>query len=77
MKSTKTSFVDTFGKESPSYATMIKRAAELKRVGRALEMMSGMGGQKRPPMMKLPKLCMIWSCAIEGETDEALLGKCV
>jgi hypothetical protein len=33
--------------------------------------------EKRPPTMKLSKLRTIWSCAIEGETCEALLGKWV
>jgi hypothetical protein len=28
-------------------------------------MMNGMGGHKMPPTMKLPKLCTIWSYAIE------------
>jgi hypothetical protein len=31
-------------------------------------MMSGLGGQKRPPTIKLPKMCTIWSCATEGES---------
>jgi hypothetical protein len=47
----------------------------LRGTGRALEMMSGLGGQKRPPTIKMPKLCTIWSCATEGGTCEALLGK--
>jgi hypothetical protein len=40
-------------------------------------MMSGLGGQNRPPTMKLPKLCTMWSCATEGETYETLLEKWV
>jgi hypothetical protein len=40
-------------------------------------MMSGLGGQKRPPTMKLPKLCTILSCATKGETCKPLLGKWV
>jgi hypothetical protein len=47
----------------------------LKGTGIALEMMSGLDGQRTPPTMNLPKLCMIWSCARECLTCEALLGK--
>jgi hypothetical protein len=51
-------FMDTLGKESPSYCS-VKRLAAERGTGRALEMMSGLGDQKRPPTMKLPKLCII------------------
>jgi hypothetical protein len=71
-------FMDTLGKESPSYSTMTKYGLlHLGAAGRALEMMSGLGGQKTPPTMKLPKFCTIWSCATEGETCKSLLGKWV
>jgi hypothetical protein len=43
----------------------------------SFEMMSGLGGQKWPPTMKLPKLCTIWSSATEDETCETLQGKWV
>jgi hypothetical protein len=36
-----------------------------------------MSGQKRPPTIKLPELCTIWSCATESDICEALLGKWV
>jgi transposase len=67
-------FMDTLGKESPSYSTVNNGLLNLRGAGRALEMMSG---QKRPPTMKLQKLCTIWSCATEGNTYEALIGKWV
>jgi hypothetical protein len=70
-------FMDTLGKESLSYITVKKWAANLRGAVRVLEMTSGLGGNKRPPIMKLPKLCTIWSCATEGETCESLLGKWV
>jgi hypothetical protein len=60
-------FMDTLGKESPSYSTEKKMDCFYFRgTGRALEMMSGLGGQKSPPTMKLPKLCTIWSCATKA-----------
>jgi hypothetical protein len=68
-------FMDAFGKESPSYSTVKNGLLNLSGAGRALDMMSGLGGRKRPLTMKLPKLCTIWSCATEGEASEALLGK--
>jgi hypothetical protein len=70
--------MDTIGKEFPSYSTVKKNGLlNLKGAGRGLEMMCGLEGQKMPPTMKVSKLCTIWSCATEGETCEALLGKWV
>jgi hypothetical protein len=68
-------FMNTLGKESPSYSTLKNGLLNLKGTERALEMMSSLGGQKRPPTMNLPKLCTMWSCATEGESCETLLGK--
>jgi hypothetical protein len=67
-------FMDTLGKESPSYSTMKNGLLNLRGTGRALEKMSDLGGQKRPPR-KLPKLCKIRSGHVrqEGETCNALL----
>jgi hypothetical protein len=48
-------------KESSSYRTEKNGLLNLIGAGRALEVMSGLGGQKRPPTMILPKLCTIWS----------------
>jgi hypothetical protein len=71
-------FMDTLGKESPSYSTVnINGLLNLRWTGRTLEMMSCLGGQKRPPTMKLPKLCTIWSYGTECDTCEELLGKWV
>jgi hypothetical protein len=58
-------FMDALGKASPSYSTVKTGVLNLilRGAGRALEMMIGLGGQKRPPTMKLPKVCTIWSCA--------------
>jgi hypothetical protein len=52
--------IDTLGKESISYSTVKKGLLNLRGAGRALEMMSGVGCQKRPPTMKMPKLFTIW-----------------
>jgi hypothetical protein len=41
-------FMDTLGKESPSYSTVKNGLLNLRGAGRALVMMSGLGGQKRP-----------------------------
>jgi hypothetical protein len=70
-------FMDTLSKGSSSYSTVKNGLLNLKRAGRALEIMSGLGGQKMPPTMKPPKLWTIWSSATEDETCEALLGKWV
>jgi hypothetical protein len=58
-------FMDTLRKESSllPLALWKDELLNVRRAGRALEMMSGLGGQKRPPTMKLPKLCTIWSCS--------------
>jgi hypothetical protein len=66
-------FMDTLRKEFHSYSTV----GILRGAGRELKLMNGLCGQKRPPTMKLPKLYTILSCATEGETCEALLGKWV
>jgi hypothetical protein len=75
-KDMKTSWIH-LGRSPFPIALWKKWAANFRGAERALEMMNGLGGQKRPPTMKLPKLCTIWSCAIEGETCKANLGKWV
>ena len=39
-------FMETLGKESPSYSTVKKWAAEFRRGGRALKMMNGLAPQR-------------------------------
>jgi hypothetical protein len=70
-------FMDTLGKKSPYCSTVKNGRLNLRGAGRALEMKSSLGGQKRTHMMILPKLCKLWSFATEGETCETLLGKWV
>jgi hypothetical protein len=70
-------FMDTLVKEPHSYSTVKNGLLNLRGAGKALEMMSGLGGHKRPLTMKLSKLCTIWSCATEGKTCEELPGKWV
>jgi hypothetical protein len=53
-------FMDTLEKEPPSNSTLKNGLLNLRGGGRALEMMSGLGGEKRPPTMKPPRLCTIW-----------------
>jgi hypothetical protein len=55
----KTGKVHTLENESPSHNTMKKGLLNLRGAGRALEMMSGLGGKNRTPTIKLPKLCTI------------------
>jgi hypothetical protein len=69
--------MDALGEQFPPYSTVKNELLNLRGAGTVFEMMSGLGGQKRPPTMKLPKLCTIRSFATESETCEALLGKWV
>ena len=65
-------FMDTLGKEYPSYSTVKKWAAEFKRGGGgALKMMDGLAAPKIPPLMKMSRSCTLWLCVIGGETCEA------
>jgi hypothetical protein len=58
-------------KSSPLTIALRKNGLlNLRGTERAFDAMSGLGGQKRPPTIKLPKLCTIWSCATESETCE-------
>ena len=64
-------FMETLEKESPSYSTVRKWAAEFKRRERALMMMDGLAATKMPPLMKMSSSCIPWLCVIGGETCEA------
>ena len=57
-------FMETLGKESPSYSTVKQWAEELKRGERALRRMDGLAAQKMPPLMKLSRSCTPWLCVI-------------
>ena len=46
-------FMEPLGKESPSYSTVKKWAAEFKRGGRVLRIMDGLAAPKMPPLMKM------------------------
>ena len=59
-------FIETLGKESPSYSTVKKWTAEFKR-GESIE------NDRRP--MKLSSSCTSWLCVIDGDTYEAYLAK--
>ena len=61
-------FMETLGKESPSYSTVKKCTAEFRR-GRQ-KMMNSLGTPKRLPQMKMLRLCSVWSCVTGGETCE-------
>ena len=64
-------FIQTLGKESPSYSTVKKLAAEFKRGReRAFRMMNGLAAPKMP-LMKMTIWCTPWLCMIKGETCEA------
>ena len=64
-------FMETLGKESPSYSTVKKWAAEFKRGRESVRMMDNLASQKRPPLMKMSRSCSPWLCVIGGETCEA------
>ena len=50
-------FTDTLEKESPSYSTMKKWAAEFKRGEIASRMIDGLVATKMPPLMKMSRSC--------------------
>ena len=62
--------METLGKESPSYSTVKKWAAEFKK-GRVLRGMDGLAAPKMPPLMKMSRSFTPWLCVIGGETCEA------
>ena len=65
-------FMESLGKESPSYSTVTKWAAEFKRGRkRALMMKDGLAAPKMPPLMKMSRLCTPWLCMLGGKTCEA------
>ena len=65
-------FMETLGKESPSYSTVKKWTAEFKSGReRALRMMDGLAAPKVPPLMKMSRSCTPWLCVRGGETCEA------
>ena len=65
-------FMETLGKESPSYSTVKKIGQQSLRVGeRALRMMDGLAAPKVPPLTKMSRSCTPWLCVRGGETCEA------
>ena len=63
-------FMETIGKESPSYSRVKKWRAEFKRGERAFMMMDGLADSKMPLLMKMLRSCTPWLCVIGGETCE-------
>ena len=61
-------FMETLGKESPSYSTVKKWAAEVKKGRESVRMMDGLATLKMPRFMKMSRSCIPWLCMIGGET---------
>ena len=59
-------FMETLGKESPSYSTVNKWQQSLRGPERALRMIDGLTTPKMPPMVKMSRLCTPWLCVIGG-----------
>ena len=64
-------FMETVGKESPSYSTVKNGQKSLKGGERALRMMVGLAAPKMPPLMTMLWSCKHCLCVIRGETGEA------
>ena len=64
-------FMETFGKESPFYSTVIKMGSSVSEWKWALRMIDGLATPKMQPLMKMSKSCTPWLCVIGGETCEA------
>ena len=57
-------FMETLGKESPSYSTVITGQQSLTWGERVLRMMDGLATPKMPPLMKMSRSCTPWLCVI-------------
>ena len=64
-------FMETLGKESPSYSTVKNGQQSLRGRERALRMMDSLAAPKMPQLMKMSRSCTPWLCVIGGETCEA------
>ena len=65
-------FMETLGKESPSYRTVQKNWQQsLRGRERALRMMDSLAIPKMPPLMKMSRFFTPWLCVIGGETCKA------
>ena len=60
-------FMETIGKESPTYST-VNGQQSLRGEKRALRMMGSLAAPKMPPLMKMSWSCTPWLCVISSET---------
>ena len=63
-------FMETVGKEPPSYSTVKKWAAEFRTGRKSIEDDERYGALKRLSQMKTLSLWTVWSCMTGGETCE-------
>ena len=68
-------FMQTLGKEYPSYSTMKNEQQSLRMGERAFRMMDGPAAPKMPSQVKISRSCTSWLCVIGVEICEAKLAK--
>ena len=63
-------FIETHGKEPPTYSTVKNGQQRFRGEEKASRMIGGLVAPKMPPLMKMSRSCTPWLCVIGGETCE-------